>query len=130
MTTDPKWLTFVCVFVLDIAEVKVASAPAVAAGIIYVDLECPIAGLQSEVNCGNGLLSFKTSGFFHDGLEPVDTLETEWSHRSGYLVQRSTQFYTCPVRPAHTHNHSIPSNRLHVSHVRYISYNRMPSPAT
>jgi hypothetical protein len=60
------------------------------------EVECPVSGISAEVKCGSGLLSFKTEGFFHDGLVPSSSAGTEWAHRDGYTADKGTLFYSCP----------------------------------
>ena len=62
----------------------------------YVEAACPKAGLQSEVECGKGLLSFRGTGFFHDGLQAIDLEQTRWDYRSGFELDADTFFYRCP----------------------------------
>jgi hypothetical protein len=62
----------------------------------YVEVMCPKAGLKSEVGCGNGLLSFRTTGFFHDGLQATDLEQTRWEYRKGFELDAGTFFYRCP----------------------------------
>jgi hypothetical protein len=73
---------------------------------LYIEVGCPKAGLQREVDCGNGRLSFKSAGFFHDGLEATDAAQTRWAHRNEYIMDERTQFYPCPCQSCCVIDHS------------------------
>jgi hypothetical protein len=65
-------------------------------GKVYIEVQCPKAGLNNEVSCGGGLLSFRTTGFFHDGLQASGAAHAEWKHRKGVVLDETTMFYQCP----------------------------------
>jgi hypothetical protein len=69
-----------------------------------VEVGCPKSGIGAEVNCGNGFLTFRTEGYFHDGLEAAGNTQTHWTNRRGYTINEHTLFCEYTQSCKHSHN--------------------------
>jgi hypothetical protein len=70
-----------------------------------VEVGCPKSGIGAEVNCGNGFLTFRTEGYFHDGLEAAGITQTHWTNRRGYTINEHTLF--CEYTHSYKYSHNV-----------------------